>query len=110
MNSSTLNRVTLIGYVGETPKIIYVKPEGLAVCNFRIATHKNYKNRKGESVEETIWHKLAAWQHLAEYVSENVKKGMKVYVEGEISTSSYTAAGGYRKDIVTIIVNEIKVF
>ena len=47
MNSSTVNRVTLVGYCGETPEMIYIKSTGNPVCNFRVATHKNYKNKEG---------------------------------------------------------------
>ena len=58
MNSSTVNRVTLVGYCGETPEMIYIKSTGNPVCNFRVATHKNYKNKEGVNFEETIWHKV----------------------------------------------------
>ena len=109
MNSSTVNRVTLVGYCGETPEMIYIKSTGNPVCNFRVATHKNYKNKEGVNFEATIWHKVSAWNNLAEYVAENVKKGSKLYIEGELSTSSYTTPQGVRKDSVSIQISELKV-
>ena len=108
MTSTTINKVILIGICGKDPEILYVKPSGLPVCNFTIATHKNYKTEKGKNKEETTWHRLSAWQHIAEYIGENVKKGSKVYVEGEISNQSYTDMKGIRRNYMSILVSEIK--
>lgn len=108
MTSATLNRVTLIGFVGEDPELKFVNPSASPVCNFKIATHKNYKTANGEYKEETTWHSLSAWNVLAEYIAENIKKGSKVYVDGEITMSSAPDKNGGRRDYYSILVNEIK--
>lgn len=108
MTSETLNKVNLIGFCGEDPEMIFVKT-GNPVCNFRIATHKNYKNSSGNFTEETTWHNLSAWNHVAEYVSKHVKKGTKVWIEGEIQMSSYPSKTGIRKDHYFVLVSELKI-
>jgi len=109
MTSATLNKVMLIGICGKDTELLYVKPSGQAVCNFRIATHKHFKTNDGHSREETTWHNLTAWQGVAEYVAANVKKGTKIYVEGELTMGTYTDANNVRKNHLAITVLEIKV-
>lgn len=109
LNNGTVNRVTIIGYVGENPELIYVNPSGYPVCNFSVATNENFKTQDGSYREETTWHRLTAWQNLAEYVSKNLEKGAKVYVEGRLENSQSVSKNGTRKDYITILVTEIKV-
>lgn len=97
------NSVTLIGNLGGDPEIRYT-PGGTAVCNFSIATTKRYKNKDGEKVEQTSWHKIVAWNKLAEICAEHLNKGQQVQVVGEIQYQEWTD-----KENVKRITTEINI-
>lgn len=83
-----MNQVNLIGRVGQDPEVRHLD-SGTAVANVSLATSKKYKNREGELVEDTNWHKLEFWGKLAEVVEKWVGKGMQLAVTGEINYQSY---------------------
>jgi single-strand DNA-binding protein len=85
--SFTVNKVILIGNIGQDPEIRYTQ-NGSAVANFRVATNKVWK-KEGRKVEETEWHRIVAFGKLAEIVQEYMVKGNKVYVEGELRTRKW---------------------
>lgn len=97
-----LNKVTLIGNLGQDPELRYTG-SGTAVCNLRIATNESYKDASGQLVDKTEWHSVVAWARLAEICGEYLKKGSQVYIEGSLQTRSYDD-----KDGVTKYVTEIK--
>jgi len=84
-----MNRVTLIGRLGDDPKA-RVLPDGGAVCNLSIATDESYKNKDGKKVELTEWHRVVAFGKLAETCQDYLKKGRLVCVEGKNRTRKYT--------------------
>ncbi|PID88196.1 MAG: single-stranded DNA-binding protein [Bacteroidia bacterium] len=87
-----VNKVILIGNVGNDPEIKYVK-EDVPVARFRLATNESYKNRNGERVTETEWHNIVVWRGLATVVERYVKKGSKLYVEGKLTHRQYEQDG-----------------
>ncbi len=97
-----LNKVTLIGNLGQDPELRYTG-SGTAVCNLRIATNESYKDASGQLVDKTEWHSVVAWARLAEICGEYLKKGSQVYIEGSLQTRSYED-----KDGVTKYTTEIK--
>ena len=84
----TLNKVMLIGNVGADPEMRYT-PNGNPVTEFRMAVNRRYTTSDGEQREETEWFRISAWTRLAETVNQYVVKGMKVYVEGRLSSRAY---------------------
>ena len=80
---SGLNRVMLIGNLGDDPELRYT-PSGAAVCNFSMATNKKFTDSKGDQRDETEWHRIVCWQKQAENVAKYLTKGKMVYVEGEL--------------------------
>ena len=99
------NRVQLIGHVGNDPEVKSF--EGGKVANFSIATKYYYTNKKGEKVEQTDWHRLAAWDSNAEIVEKNVTKGKEVAIEGKLSTRSYDDKEGNKRYVTEVVIYDI---
>lgn len=93
MASRGINKVILVGNVGQDPETRYM-PNGGAVTNLSIATSETWKDKNsGEQQERTEWHRVVFYQRLAEIVAEYVKKGSKLYVEGSLRTRSWEQDG-----------------
>lgn len=89
---ASLNRATIIGNLGQDPEVKSL-PSGDKVANVSLATTETYKNKQGEKVEETEWHRIEFWGGLAEIVEKYLRKGDSVYVEGKIKTEEYEKDG-----------------
>ena len=103
----SLNKVILIGRLGQEPTIRYM-PNGEAVCNFSVATSETWNDRNGQRVERTEWHNITMYRRLAEIAGQYLKKGSQVYLEGKIQTRKYTDKNGVERTAYDIIVNEMK--
>ena len=79
----SLNRVQLIGNLTRDPELRYT-PQGTTVCSFSIATNRNWTTDTGEKKEEVEFHRIVAWNKLAELCSQLLAKGRKVYLEGNM--------------------------
>ena len=104
---ASVNKVILVGNLGRDPEVRYM-PDGGAVANISIATTSKYKNKTGEMVEETEWHRVSFFGRLAEIAGEYLKKGRSVYVEGRIKTRKYTDKEGIEKFATDIIATEMQ--
>jgi len=104
---ASVNKVILVGNLGRDPEIRYL-PSGDPVANVTIATSSKYKNKAGEMVEETEWHRVTFFGKLAEIVGQYLKKGRSVYIEGRIKTRKYTDKEGVEKYATDIIANEMQ--
>lgn len=102
-----VNRVTLMGNVGNAPELKYTQ-DGTAVAKFSLATTETYKGRDGEKKEATEWHRCVAWGKLAEIIGEYVAKGSPLYVEGAIKYGKYTDSAGIEKYSTDIKVDEMR--
>lgn len=102
----SLNRVQLIGNLTRDPELRYT-PQGTAVCSFSIATNRNWTTDTGEKKEEVEFHRIVAWNKLAELCSQFLVKGRKVYVEGRLSTRSWNAQDGTQKQTTEIIISDM---
>jgi single-strand DNA-binding protein len=83
-----LNKVMLIGRLGQDPELKYTQ-SGVAVAKFSLATNQQWKDQDGNTQDRTEWHNIVAWRRLAEICAEYLKKGSKVYLEGNLNTSSW---------------------
>lgn len=97
----SVNRVTLIGRVGQDPNVRAVQG-GTKVANFTLATTEKFKDK-----EETEWHNVTVWNNQAEVVEKYVQKGTQLYVEGRIKTEKYTK-DGQERSIVKIVATTIQ--
>lgn len=90
-----INRVTLIGHVGDTPRVS--ERDGKAfVANFPLATTEYWRDKDGEEVSRTEWHRVVVWNGKADIVKQHVRKGDALYIEGKISTNSWDDKEGNR--------------
>lgn len=103
---ASVNKVILVGNLGRDPETRYM-PSGEAVTSLAIATSRKYKNKTGEMVEETEWHRVSMFGKLAEIAGQYLKKGRSVYIEGRIKTDKYTDKNGVEKYSTQIIANEM---
>lgn len=101
-----VNKVILIGNLGGDPEVRALE-NGNKVANFSMATTESYKNKAGEKVESTEWHRVVIWGKLAEIVEKYLKKGAKVYVEGKISYRSYEDKDGIKKYTTDILAQNM---
>ena len=104
---ASVNKVILVGNLGKDPEVRYL-PNGSAVANITLATSRKYKDKNGEMVEETEWHRVTFFDKLAEIVGQYLKKGRSVFVEGRIKTRKYTDKDGVEKYATDIIANEMQ--
>ena len=102
-----INKVILVGNLGRDPETRYL-PSGGAVTNVSLATSRSWKDRdSGEQKEKTEWHRIVFFNRLAEIAGEYLKRGSKVYVEGELRTREWEKEG--QKHFTTEIVgNEMQ--
>ncbi len=84
-----VNKVILLGHVGKDPEVRYT-PDGMCIVTLSLATGESWKDKKtGEKKENTEWHRVIFFNKLAEIVSEYVKKGTKIFVEGSLKTRKW---------------------
>ena len=100
-----LNKVTLVGFVGDDPKANDSKENGLWV-KFPIATSEYYKDKQGTEQKSTEWHNVIAWRKTAELIRDYVKKGDPLYVEGKIRTNSWEDKEGVKRYSTDIHCNQ----
>ncbi len=105
---ASVNKVILIGNLGRDPESRFT-PSGSAVCNVRIATTRNWKDRaSGEKREETEWHSVVFYDRLAEIASEYLKKGRPVYVEGRLKTRKWQDKEGHDRYTTEVIAEAMQ--
>ncbi len=102
----SLNRVQLIGNLTRDPELRYT-PSGAAVCSFGLATNRTWKTDTGEKHEDTEFHRVVAWNKLAELCSQFLTKGRKVYVEGRLSTRAWTAQDGTSRSQTEVVIDDM---
>ncbi|MCH7531361.1 MAG: single-stranded DNA-binding protein [Gemmatimonadetes bacterium] len=103
--SRSLNKVMLIGNVGNDPEI-RATSSGARVAKLSVATNRSWSDRSGQQQEKTEWHRLTFFGRLVDIVEQWVKKGDRLYVEGRIEYSQTEGEGG-TKYWTDIVVNEM---
>ena len=102
----SVNKVMLVGRLGQDPDVRYM-PNETAVCNFSLATSRRYKNKDGERVENTEWHRVVMFGKLAEIAKEYVKKGSQIYIEGRLQTRKWQTKEGQDRYTTEIIAENM---
>lgn len=101
MATRSLNKVMLIGNLTRDPELRYT-PSGAAVCSFGLATNRSWKDANNEIKEVADFHNIVAWAKMAEICNQILAKGMKVYIEGSLTTRNWDDDKGtthYRTEI-----------
>jgi len=103
---SSVNKVILIGNVGNDPEVRYLD-RGVAIATFNLATtERGYIMQNGTQVPDvTEWHSVVLWRNLAEWAQQNVRKSMKLYVEGKLKTRTWEKDGQIRRKTEVIAEN-----
>lgn len=105
MASRGINKVILVGNLGQDPEIRY-SANGNAIANITLATSESYKDKNtGQMVDKTEWHRVVFFQKLAEIVGEYCRKGSQIYIEGKLETKKYTDNQGVEKYSTNIVVD-----
>ncbi len=102
-----INKVILIGNLGADPETRFT-PTSKPVVTFNIATTEKWKGNDGQMQESTEWHRIIAWQRLAEICQEYLSKGSKVYIEGKLKTRKWQDSNGNDRYTTEIIAGEMK--
>ena len=104
---ATLNKVQLIGNLGRNPEVRFT-PNGTAVCAVSLATTNAWKDKAGERVEQTEWHRVVFFERLAEVVGEYLKKGSSIYIEGRLQTRKWQDRDGVERYTTEIVADELQ--
>lgn len=107
MASRGVNKVILVGNLGNDPEVRYM-PNGNAVANLSIATSESWKDQQGQMQERTEWHRLTMYRRLAEVAGEYLKKGSQIYVEGKLQTRKWQDQQGQDRYTTEIIVDQMQ--
>ena len=100
----------LIGNVGRDPEVRYLDGQNgnAKVATFTLATTERYRDRNGETRENTEWHNIVAWRNTADVVERFVKKGTQLYIEGRIRTRSWDDQTGNKRYTTEIIADTLQ--
>ena len=106
----SLNKAMLIGNVGRDPEVRYLDGNSgqAKVATFTLATTERYRDRNGETRENTEWHNIVAWRNTADVVERFVKKGTQLYIEGRIRTRSWDDQTGNKRYTTEIIADTLQ--
>jgi len=108
MASRGVNKVILVGNLGQDPETRYL-PSGGAVTNVTLATSETWKDKtSGQQQERTEWHRVVFFNRLGEIAGEYLRKGSKVYVEGSLRTRKWQGQDGQDRYTTEIVASEMQ--
>ena len=97
----TLNKMMIIGNLGADPELRYT-PTGKAVTNLRVAVNHNFRGPDGEWQKETQWFNVEVWDDAAERAAERMRKGNKVFAEGQLRAREWEGKDGQKRTSLEI--------
>lgn len=106
MSARSLNRVLLIGNLTKDPELRYT-PNGVAVASFGLATNRQWVTEAGEKKENAEFHRIVAWNKLAELCSQLLTKGRKVFVEGRLQTRNWQTQDGQQRTTTEVVIDDM---
>lgn len=109
----SVNKVILVGNVGRDPEVRYLdgngqNGQGTKVATFTLATSERYRDRNGETRENTEWHNIVAWRQSADVAERFVRKGTQLYIEGRLRTRQWTDQSGNKRYTTEITVDTLQ--
>lgn len=104
--SDGLNRIILIGNLGQDPELRYTS-SGQAILTMRLATTETYRNRDNEKKERTDWHHVIVWGKRGEALNKLIVRGDRVGVEGRVQTRSYDDSEGKKRYWTEVVANNV---
>ncbi|UCC72412.1 MAG: single-stranded DNA-binding protein [Gemmatimonadota bacterium] len=104
--SRSVNKAIIVGNLGNDPEI-RTTSQGTRVATLSVATNRRWQSRTGEMQEDTQWHRIVAWNKLAEIVEQYLKKGDRVYVEGRLQYRQWEDQNGQKRYTTEIVANDM---
>jgi single-strand DNA-binding protein len=107
--AGSVNKVILVGNLGRDPEVRHTQ-DGRPIVNFSVATSESWRDKAtGERKEKTEWHRVVIFnENLARVAEQYLKKGSKVYVEGQLQTRKYTDQQGQERSSVEIVLQQYR--
>jgi single-strand DNA-binding protein len=102
-----VNKAILVGRLGADPEVRYT-PDGTMITNFRMATDEQWKDKNGEKVQKTEWHRIVTYRKLAEICGKYLRKGSLVYIEGRIQTRAWDDKEGVKRYTTEITASDMR--
>jgi single-strand DNA-binding protein len=102
-----INKAILVGRLGKDPEVRYT-PEGLMVTNFTVATDEQWRDKAGEKVQKTEWHRIVTFGKLAEICGKYLVKGKLVFIEGRIQTRSWDDKDGMKRFTTEVVASNMQ--
>lgn len=102
---ASVNKVIILGNVGQDPEI---REGNFTVAALSIATSRKWRDKAGETQSETEWHRVSAFGRLAEIISQYVRKGDPIYIEGRLRTRKYEDKQGVERWVTEIIADQLQ--
>ena len=106
MQRNSINKVILIGHIGNKPEGRYT-PSGTSTASFSLATNEAWIDSDKGKQERTEWHNIVAWSKLADFATEYIQKGQLVYIEGRLQTRRWKDKEGNLRKTTEIICTSI---
>ena len=105
-----INKVILIGNVGQDPEVRYTGDanNGAKVATIRLATTERYRDRSGNLQEHTEWHSVVVWRNQADVVEKYVRKGTQLYIEGRLRTRSWDDQNGNKRYATEVMADTLQ--
>jgi single-strand DNA-binding protein len=105
----SLNKVMVIGYLGQDPELRHLPTSGQPVTSFSVATDESFTGKDDNRQERVEWHNIIVYGRAAETCKEYLKKGRQVYVEGRLRTREFEAKnGGGKRQRIEIVANRVQ--
>ena len=97
----SFNKIIIVGNLGRDPELRYT-PQGVAVCNFSLATNEKKRDKSGELQDVTTWFRVTLWRNQAENAAKYLTKGSPVYVEGRLGVEEWTDRDGNSRQTLSV--------
>ena len=97
----SFNKIILVGNLGRDPELRYT-PQGVAVCDFSMATNERKRDKSGEYQDVPTWFRVTLWRNQAENAAKYLKKGNPVYIEGRLSLEEWTDRDGNTRQTLAV--------
>jgi len=105
MANRSINKAIVLGNLTRDPELKYT-PNGAAVCTFGVATNRSWTTNEGQTKEDVQYHRIVAWNKVAELCAKLLSKGKKVYVEGRLVYRSFVGKDGQQRSITEIVLED----
>jgi single-strand DNA-binding protein len=106
--NKTVNKVELNGYMGADPSVFQIGTNSKKAI-VRMATNESFRNKAGDWEQRTSWHNVVMWGKLAEMADSDLRKGMRISVNGRLSYRKYTGKDGQERFVTEVIATEVEI-